>query len=104
MKCCLNDIKMPGPVWRLKWDPFQGNKLIAACMLEGVHILNLNENNEIKLTSSYHEHKNIAYGVDWSFMLKEDLKQLELQGDKIFASCSFYDRLLCVSNYCKEDL
>lgn len=93
---------MQGPVWRLKWDPFVGNEIIAACMLEGVHILSLSDDG-LKVRASYGEHENIAYGVDWSFMIKDDFDMLGMSGDKIIASCSFYDRLLCVSNYCKDD-
>lgn len=100
MKSCVNDIKMPGPVWRLKWDPFDATEVLAACMLEGVHIVNTK--GDLNLVANYKEHKDISYGIDWSYMSPCDLQKLKLTGDKIVASCSFYDRLLCVSNYCNH--
>lgn len=91
---------MPGPVWRLKWDPFEFDEIFAACMLEGVHIVESNTNS-FNIKASYFDHKNIAYGIDWSHLPKEELEKLNLNCDRVISSCSFYDRLLCVSKYVK---
>nr|XP_971820.1 PREDICTED: diphthine methyltransferase isoform X2 [Tribolium castaneum] len=83
LKNCLSLVKMPGPLWRLKWDPYDHKYLLAACMLGGVHII---DNSEI--IDSYYQHKNIAYGADWSHLQTNE---------PLIGSCSFYDNLLCVS-------
>ncbi|XP_056648191.1 diphthine methyltransferase [Diorhabda sublineata] len=97
MKSEIDTIKMPGTLWRLKWDPFEQNKLLAACMLGGVHILNIDTNNRMDLIASYFEHKNISYGADWSYLDKDECNKFDNVGDCIIGSCSFYDHLLCIS-------
>ncbi|RZC34978.1 diphthamide biosynthesis protein 7, partial [Asbolus verrucosus] len=91
MKSCTNSIKMPGTLWRLKWDPFDNNFLLAACMLGGVHIINSTNIEDLQIIDSYYKHKNIAYGADWSYLSPTSPDSV------IIASCSFYDNLLCVS-------
>lgn len=94
----LHDAHLPGPVWRLKWDPFQSTEIIAACMSNGVHILQ-NSADKLNIVGSYFGHKDIAYGVDWSYLPKTEVQKLHLNCDRLIASCSFYDRLLCVAQY-----
>ncbi|CAG9767082.1 unnamed protein product [Ceutorhynchus assimilis] len=86
----LNQLKMPGGVWRLKWDPFSQRYLLAACMFGGLHVMEA-QSDKMVILDSYYEHKNITYGADWSF--------LNCNGNVIIGSCSFYDHLLCVSNF-----
>ncbi|XP_050298245.1 diphthine methyltransferase isoform X2 [Anthonomus grandis grandis] len=77
LKKAMSTIKMPGPLWRLKWDPFCQRFLLAAC--------------------SYYEHKNISYGADWCFLDSTEVKEIDSSANVIIGSCSFYDHLLCVS-------
>lgn len=86
MKAPSNEIEMLGTLWRLKFDPFECRWLLAACMLGGAHVI---DTVNLKTVTSYHEHKNITYGSDWS--------HLSAEGSKILGTCSFYDRLLCIS-------
>ena len=37
----LNDIDIGGGIWRLKWEPGSGNRLLAACMHNGFHVLDV---------------------------------------------------------------
>ncbi|KAF5284366.1 hypothetical protein FQR65_LT13583 [Abscondita terminalis] len=84
-------VQMPGPVWRLKWDPRTFKYLLAACMLGGAHVLH-----DLKLVSSYYEHQSMVYGADWSYM--DESSSLEnCKENKVIATCSFYDNFLCVS-------
>ncbi|CAG9860278.1 unnamed protein product [Phyllotreta striolata] len=97
MKTELNLIKMPGTLWRLKWDPFQHDKLLAACMLGGVHVVDISAE-QSEIIGSYYEHKNIAYGADWSYLDNDECdKHVGKTGQCIIGSCSFYDKLLCIS-------
>lgn len=93
MKTPKDKVKMPGPLWRIKWDPFIYNYLLVACMLEGAHIINT----ELKFVGSYYEHKNITYGVDWSYMEDKEVAKFKQEGSRIIGTCSFYDHLMCVS-------
>ncbi|XP_066261772.1 diphthine methyltransferase [Euwallacea similis] len=96
-KVPLSKLKMPGPLWRLKWDPFCQKFLLAACMLGGVHIIQANVLDTMMISDSCYEHKNIAYGADWSFLQPKDTDKFPHKGNVVFGSCSFYDHLLCVS-------
>ncbi|KAJ8911653.1 hypothetical protein NQ315_005999 [Exocentrus adspersus] len=94
----VNSSHMPGPVWRVKWNPFYENYLLAVCMMGGVHILDV-EYSKIDIIGSYHEHKSISYGADWSYLDSECGEKNASKRSGIIATCSFYDHLLCVSKY-----
>lgn len=81
---------MPGPLWRLKWDPVEQNYLISACMLGGMHIIKAI--NALEIIESYYEHKNICYGADWCH-------SNSVQNEFTVGTCSFYDHLLCISKF-----
>lgn len=100
MKNSLDTLKMPGTLWRLKWDPWFQNHILAACMLGGVHIVQATQAEEMKIVDSYYEHKNISYGADWSFLGSDEIDMFEHEGNVIIGSCSFYDHLLCISKAC----
>lgn len=89
LKNCISEVKMPGTLWRLKWDPHFHRYLLSACMLGGVHIIDTQNPQNLEIIDSYYQHKNIAYGADWS----------HLSGEPLISSCSFYDNLLCVSKF-----
>lgn len=95
---------MPGEVWRLKWDPFKHTFLLSACMYSGVHVLEFSSSFEGSIVGSYYQHKNISYGVDWSYMKSECSSDID-KYEYIIGSCSFYDKLLCISkfSYKKDD-
>ncbi|KAK9888178.1 hypothetical protein WA026_000447 [Henosepilachna vigintioctopunctata] len=96
-KCPKSEIKTPGPLWRVKWDPFSQNHILVASMLGGVHVLSGLDLMKPKIVDSYYEHGNIAYGVDWSFLTEDEVRNYPQEGNVMISSCSFYDNLLCVS-------
>ncbi|XP_045476602.1 diphthine methyltransferase [Harmonia axyridis] len=93
-KCPRAEIKIPGPVWRVKWDPFTQNHLLVAGMLGGAHVISENSSTII---DSFYEHENLVYGVDWCFMNEKSVEKYPNEGNVMVASCSFYDNLLCVA-------
>lgn len=96
MKGPQKSLETPGTMWRIKWDPFKYKQMIIACMLGGVHIVDYTAES-LKVVHSYDEHKNIAYGTDWCHMPENELKQFDEDAKYIIGSCSFYDKLLCIS-------
>lgn len=109
-----SETRVNGGVWRLKWDPMNGNNLLAACMHNGCHILdceNFNEDGQ-NIVASYMEHDSLAYGVDWARIsiknctenvseessediestMKENIPiDSEFINNPLITSCSFYD-------------
>ncbi|KAK3882844.1 hypothetical protein Pcinc_012814 [Petrolisthes cinctipes] len=75
-----------GGVWRLKFDPHNGDLLLAACMHNGFHVVDINDKLQVK--ASFSGHESLAYGADWYCGLENSTKTV--------ASASFYDHLLCL--------
>jgi diphthamide biosynthesis protein 7 len=75
----LFECHMGGGVWRLKWHESKKNLLLAACMHNGFHVLNIEQE---KIIASYAKHESLAYGVDWCLNAREQ---------DYVCSCSFYD-------------
>ncbi|KAI8909127.1 WD repeat-containing protein 85-like protein [Gorgonomyces haynaldii] len=85
MKQELSSFNTGGGVWRLKWHPRDPNIVLAACMYNGFHIFDIQD--QITLKYSHMEHQSIAYGADWCLL------------DNIIGTCSFYDHLLTFWNF-----
>ncbi|PSN46316.1 Diphthine methyltransferase [Blattella germanica] len=79
----LSCLSLGGGVWRLKWDPYKWQHLLAACMHGGFCIVNDKPN----IVTTYTEHESLAYGADWCAD----------PTSKLVATCSFYDHKLCLS-------
>ncbi|KAJ3271994.1 hypothetical protein HDV01_006034 [Terramyces sp. JEL0728] len=77
----LSTVHTGGGVWRLRFDPFDDNRVLAACMYNGFHIYSMNESNNLSLVHRM-DQGSIAYGADWSFDSK-----------RLIGTCSFYNRL-----------
>ncbi|XP_033631197.1 diphthine methyltransferase-like [Asterias rubens] len=68
MRQPMTETAVGGGVWRLKWHPYHGNKLLAACMHNGFHILDcqvITDGTSQPIVASYIKHESLAYGVDW---------------------------------------
>ena len=95
MKHPVSDTPVGGGVWRLKWHPFNPHLLLAACMHNGFHVLNLDgvsEQSTGTILASYMNHKSLAYGVDWRTKLLDSVT--DNKETDMIASCSFYDHSL----------
>ncbi|XP_004344287.2 Wdr85 protein [Capsaspora owczarzaki ATCC 30864] len=83
MRAPVEDIRVHGGVWRLKWQAQNPSLIAAAAMHGGVPVVSVDESNKPSLTHRHTAHESIAYGVDW---------HPQIEG--LIASCSFYDHSL----------
>ncbi|EGI62101.1 PREDICTED: diphthamide biosynthesis protein 7 [Acromyrmex echinatior] len=92
----ISTLCLDGGVWRLKWDPFTHQYLLAACMHNGFKIINHDILSSVVV--NYKEHKGLSYGCDWSFLKQSDISNLNISnGDTLMSTCSYEDCLLKVS-------
>ncbi|KAM5330751.1 diphthine methyltransferase isoform 2-T2 [Glossophaga mutica] len=76
------DVPMPGGVWRLKWHPWRGHLLLAACMRGGFGVLDCRQATEEKQDActvplSHTLPSSLVYGADWSWLAPCRLPQAE---------------------------
>ncbi|XP_053987824.1 diphthine methyltransferase [Hylaeus volcanicus] len=97
----VSETDLGGGVWRLKWDPFKRNYLLAACMYGGFRIINCERTDAPSVVSEYNEHESIAYGCDWSFLnsaeIVKRIPKMEAGNVSLIGTCSFYDHVLKLS-------
>ncbi|ESO12261.1 hypothetical protein HELRODRAFT_93198 [Helobdella robusta] len=87
LKSPLDDTHVGGGVWRMKWEPSQGNYLATASMHNGCHVINYTDTSAAdRPVCKYNNHQSLVYGIDWYKGASYNTKTL--------ASCSFYDRSL----------
>ncbi|XP_066597350.1 diphthine methyltransferase isoform X2 [Prorops nasuta] len=101
-KRSLSSINLNGGVWRLKWNPFENNYLLAACMFNGFRIIDCKNPEEPVACAVYIEPENLCYGCDWSYLENRDIFKLNLslsRDEKIslVSTCFFYSRTLMLS-------
>ena len=82
-----------GGIWRLKWHPFDDNRLLVAAMHGGCRIVKIDKLHEndtpvLVATKEFVEHKSMAYGADW-LVCKHPKEDGYFEAA---ASCSFYDK------------
>ncbi|KAI7898824.1 WD40-repeat-containing domain protein [Cokeromyces recurvatus] len=84
MRAPVQTFQTPGGgIWRLKWHPTRGNRLLSASMHAGAFVFDIDDEYKVELLTSFLDHKSMAYGADWSFCDSD-----------LIASCSFYDHVL----------
>ncbi|XP_011635859.1 diphthine methyltransferase [Pogonomyrmex barbatus] len=92
----ISTVNLKGGIWRLKWDPFTRQYLLAACMYNGFKIV-LNDM-LLSVVAEYNEHQSIAYGCDWSFLKQQDVLNLNIpDGETLISTCSYEDCSLKIS-------
>ncbi|KAI0308197.1 WD-40 repeat-containing protein [Multifurca ochricompacta] len=98
----LTQAEVGGGAWRVKWHPSPSRvyDLLVAAMHDGFKIVSFHMEHELMAPSNkagesweiqkrYDEHKSLAYGVDWSYQLRQSQP-----GQTLIASASFYDHAL----------
>lgn len=97
----VSETNLNGGIWRLKWDPFKQNHLLAACMYGGFRLVKYDDSQGISVVGEFHEHESIAYGCDWSYLSPSELSKKNIYQDNnnahLVGTCSFYDHLLKIS-------
>lgn len=87
----VSDLQLGGGIWRIKPSKCDPNILLCACMYKNFTLCHINgERSDLKIVGEFTKHENICYGADWA---PNRLKN----GCQVMVTCSFYDKLLCIS-------
>mmetsp|Transcript_7489 Transcript_7489/g.14209 ORF Transcript_7489/g.14209 Transcript_7489/m.14209 type:complete len:489 (+) Transcript_7489:130-1596(+) len=99
----LDCIDVGGGVWRIKWHPWDGNRMLVGAMHGGCRVLQIDGIQHVettldsvgvnsRITKEFKEHKSMAYGADWILSSSENY---DLDAA---TSCSFYDKAAYIWN------
>jgi diphthamide biosynthesis protein 7 len=95
---CIHDVG--GGVWRIKWNPLDGTRMLVGAMHGGCRVLQIEgmENANaagvtledcvginVRTVKEFREHQSMAYGADW-------ILSNNPESGEAAASCSFYDK------------
>ncbi|KAK7491854.1 hypothetical protein BaRGS_00016873 [Batillaria attramentaria] len=74
MRQPLSETPLGGGLWRVKWDPYAGDKILTASMHNGFHITDCSQPDceALPVLAHYNNHKSLAYGVDWCRRTPDD--------------------------------
>lgn len=99
LKQTLSSLEIGGGVWRIKWDPQNAESILIAGMYSGIFLINFNEDSTLQTMSTFKQHESIAYGADFCYFSSEEMKNYssDTNASKLIATCSFYDKKLCLS-------
>ncbi|XP_050085834.1 diphthine methyltransferase [Anopheles aquasalis] len=87
----LGDVSLTGGVWRMRSNPRDPKRILCACMYENFSLIELRDELEVAKIGEYGLHENICYGCDWQHATATGTTKTYV------ATCSFYDKMLCVS-------
>ena len=102
-------VNVGGGVWRIRWHPKVDGRILVGAMQGGCRVVTvegLNETDavlETHIESEFTKHESMAYGADW--LVTEGIVCCATDGDgesspsminEYAASCSFYDRRVCL--------
>lgn len=86
------ELQLFGGIWRIKPSKCDRNRLLCACMYKNFSLCRINnERSELKLEAEFTKHESICYGADWA-------PNRLCNGGQVMATCSFYDKKLCISS------
>ncbi|KAL3876176.1 hypothetical protein ACJMK2_034047 [Sinanodonta woodiana] len=108
MRRPLQDIGLGGGIWRVKWEPWSGTRILTATMYNGFHLLQADSTSgaAIDILSRYTKHESLAYGADWCRLnSNQNVGPCEKTVDSettfsatpakyLISTCSFYDHSL----------
>ncbi|XP_059144292.1 diphthine methyltransferase-like [Physella acuta] len=100
MKQPICSVTLNGGIWRIKWDPFKGDKILTATMYNGAHIVDCTDLGKGTLPiAAHYNHHNLAYGADWYRMnwnrdLRGEKSSKTSSNSMLISTCSFYDQSL----------
>jgi diphthamide biosynthesis protein 7 len=80
-----------GGIWRIKWHPYDDNRMLVAAMHGGCRIVQMDLTEDtavLTATKEFTEHKSMAYGADWLVCNHPNEEEGYFEAA---ASCSFYD-------------
>lgn len=87
----LHELMLFGGIWRIKTSKNDRKMLLCACMYKNFSICMVNEDaTDASLVAEFSKHESICYGADWAPSKLSN-------GNQIMATCSFYDKKLCLS-------
>lgn len=87
----LYGVMLFGGIWRMKPSKNERRMLLCACMYKNFSVCMINEDvSEVNLAAEFTKHESICYGADWA---PNKLNN----GNQLMATCSFYDKKLCLS-------
>ncbi|XP_012271683.1 diphthine methyltransferase [Orussus abietinus] len=89
LRAPLGETVLGGGIWRIKWDPFDRERLLTACMYGGFKVVDCKRPEVPIVHKECLEHGSIAYGCDWSFIEPEKSSH-----EALIVTCSFYNHLL----------
>lgn len=91
----LSELPLGGGIWRIKSSKCDPQYVLCACMYYNFSVCRIDEsmsNSEVVAVLSAHE--SICYGADWA-------PRKGCDGKQVIATCSFYDKKMCVSTVCE---
>lgn len=87
----VTDLQLDGGIWRIKPSKCDRNLLLCACMYKNFTLCHINsEKSDLTIVGEFTKHANICYGADWAPGRLSNRSQ-------VMVTCSFYDKLLCIS-------
>uniref|UniRef100_A0A2M3ZBJ6 methylated diphthine methylhydrolase n=1 Tax=Anopheles braziliensis TaxID=58242 RepID=A0A2M3ZBJ6_9DIPT len=88
---CMAEVSLTGGVWRMRSNPRDSKRILCACMYENFSLIELRDELDVAKIGEYDLHENICYGCDWQQAVGTGIAK------SYVATCSFYDKMLSVS-------
>ena len=97
LKSPLGRVNVGGGVWRIRWHPSHDGSLLVGAMHGGCRIVDAGDFENPQIVSKFTKHESMAYGADW--LVGEEAEGSgndDGAASDYAASCSFYDRRVCL--------
>ena len=97
LKSPLGRANVGGGVWRIRWHPSHNGRMLVGAMHGGCRIVDAGDFENPQIVSKFTKHESMAYGADW--LVGEEAEGSgndDGAASDYAASCSFYDRRVCL--------